>query len=249
MEKSKIYIIFKFIVFLFVFVILGIAMCYLGNNAECEYVDSNQVLTEDNFTVIIDAGHGGEDCGAIGVNGVYEKDINLAVANDLAGLLKEKGITVITTRTEDKLLYTEAQNIKGQRKQYDLKNRLDYARINPNSIFISIHMNNFEMESCRGMQVIYSTNTAESRILATFIQNSVVNSLQPYNTRKIKATDGSIYLLDNAVGTAVLVECGFLSNREECENLSKKDYQTQLSFSIFCGIMEYIENVNKKIEG
>ncbi len=244
LEKSN-YILFKLSIFLFVFVIVGISMCYLGLKTNYNY-DTEQVLTQESFTVIIDAGHGGEDCGAIGVNGVYEKDINLAVATELARLLSECGITVVETRTQDKLLYTEAQNVKGQRKQYDLKNRLEYAEKLPNAIFVSIHMNNFQMESCRGMQVLYSTNTPESRILANNIQTAVINTVQPYNTRKIKATDGNIYLLDNAVGTAVLVECGFLSNYDECEKLSEKDYQMQLSFSIFCGIMDYINGVNKK---
>ena len=204
--------------------------------------DTASVLAANNVTVIIDAGHGGEDCGTIGVNGVFEKDINLSVAKELEHLLTQEGINVIMTRTEDKLLYTEAQNIKGQKKQFDLKNRLEHAKSNPDAIFVSIHMNNFHMESCRGIQVYYSGQSEESSRLAQSIQSSVTDNLQTYNTRKIKSSGGEIYLLDNAVGVAVLVECGFLSNREECEKLSEKDYQRQLSFRIFCGIMEYINN-------
>ena len=91
------------------------------------------------------------------------------------------------------------------------------------------------------MQVYYPPSSEESRLLATEIQNMVKSTLQNYNTRQVKESEGNIYLLDNAKGTAVLIECGFLSNREECEKLSSKDYQTQLSFQIFCGIMEYIK--------
>ena len=226
-----------FLIFTVMSLVVADALSDLDRSSDCTGCETDA----SSFSVIIDAGHGGEDCGAIGINGVYEKDINLSVASELADLLCEQGITVIMTRTEDKLLYTEAQNIKGQKKQFDLKNRLEYARENPEALFVSIHMNKFNIESCRGAQVYFSKNTEESRRLADKIQNSITKNLQDYNTRKIKSTDGGVYLLDNAVGTAVLVECGFLSNFEECEKLSQKDYQSQLSFSIFCGIMEYIK--------
>ncbi len=230
----------KILLFSVVFSVFGIAFCYLAPNG----ISSDSVMASGEakgYTFILDAGHGGEDAGAIGVNGVLEKDINLAVCNTLAEILKANGHNVILTRTEDKLLYTEEENIKGQRKIHDLKNRLKVAKENPEAIFISIHMNKFSMESCRGMQIYYAKND-DSQKLAQNIQAMVKETLQPYNKRQIKITDGTVYLLDNAVGTAILVECGFLSNKEECEKLSEKDYQTQLSFQIFCGIMEYINN-------
>ena len=241
MDKLNLVSVLKIILFLIVFAIFGISMCFLGSKLQYTSAAAS-ALTYDDCTVIIDAGHGGEDCGAIGVNGVYEKDINFAVANGVAELLEKEGVNVILTRTQDKLLYTDEENIQGKKKYFDLKNRLAFAQQNPDALFVSIHMNKFEMESCRGMQVYFSTNTEKSKQLASSIQSVVTNALQPYNTRTIKATDGNIFLLDNAVGTAVLVECGFLSNYYECEKLSKKDYQGQLSFQIFCGIMEYIRN-------
>ena len=94
------------------------------------------------------------------------------------------------------------------------------------------------------MQVYYSANDVGSRALAASIQDGVRDSLQTYNTRSIKPADSSIYLLSRSQNPAVLVECGFLSNREECEKLSQKEYQKQLSFSIVCGIIEYIEKNN-----
>ena len=83
--------------------------------------------TEKITTVIIDAGHGGEDCGAIGANGVYEKDLNLAVANAMAEHFRERGYTVVMTRTDDRMLYSEEENVKGMRKLSDLKNRCKIA--------------------------------------------------------------------------------------------------------------------------
>ncbi|MDY3845943.1 MAG: N-acetylmuramoyl-L-alanine amidase [Eubacteriales bacterium] len=201
------------------------------------------------YTVIIDAGHGGEDCGAIGTNGVYEKDINFSVACNLRDMLTLAGVKVIMTRTEDKLLYTEAQNIKGQRKMYDLRNRLTVSNDNPDALFVSIHMNNFSSPSCHGLQVYYSKNTQGSKKLAEYIQNSVCENIQTDNKRKIKAASSDIYLLDRAKSDSVLVECGFLSNPDECEKLCDKDYQRKLSFSLFCGIIEFIENDgNQKTE-
>ncbi len=238
MKKIWIYDVIKIFLFCVLFLVFGIAICYLSSRLS--YYEFKTVSADaSEYTFILDAGHGGEDAGAIGINGVYEKDINLSICNMLGEVLKANGFNVILTRTEDKLLYTEEENIKGQRKYHDLKNRLKIAEENPDAIFISIHMNKFSMESCRGMQVYYPQNSEESRLLALEIQNMVKSALQPYNTRQIKASE-NIYLLDNAKGTAVLIECGFLSNSEECEKLSSKDYQTQLSFQIFCGIMEYI---------
>lgn len=230
----------KILLFSLVFSVFGIAFCYLAPEGMMK--DSVMASGEATaYTFILDAGHGGEDAGAIGVNGVLEKNINLAVCNTLAEILKANGHKVILTRTEDKLLYTDEENIKGQRKIHDLKNRLKVAKENPEAVFISIHMNKFSQESCRGMQIYYAKDE-KSQSLANNIQAMVKQTLQPYNKRQTKETDGTVYLLDNAVGTAILIECGFLSNQEECEKLSEKDYQTQLSFQIFCGIMEYINN-------
>ena len=190
-------------------------------------------------TVILDAGHGGADGGAVGVTGVYEKELNLSVALGVAALLREAGVEVILTRTEDVLLCGDA--VKGHRKEEDLKNRLAVASAHPEAIFVSIHMNTFSVAKYSGLQVYYA-KTEGSRALAEAIQGTVCGQLQPTNTRRVQAAGSSIYLLDRAVGRAVLVECGFLSNPEECRLLSQKDYQSQLCFSIFCGMMEYIRS-------
>lgn len=188
---------------------------------------------------VIDAGHGGEDPGAVGVNGAYEKDLNLVIANEIGGLLTERGYAVIYTRTEDKLLYSEEENIKGFRKLYDLKNRLKIANEAEGAIFISIHMNSYGEEKYSGLQAYYAPSSEESRALATSIQSAVRSELQTDNTRAVKKGNG-IYLLENYGGVGVLVECGFLTNRAECEKLCEKEYQKQLSFSIVCGIIDYI---------
>ena len=207
-------------------------------NANRGRFDAEEVAARE-MLIILDAGHGGEDVGAIGVDGAYEKDLNLEIVFTLGEMLTEKGFAVIYTRSEDKLLYKETENIKGIRKISDLKNRCKIAKNYPSAIFVSIHMNTFGDSKYSGLQVYYSEKNKESEILAGAIQACVKRELQPTNNRQIKKGD-DIYILKNMDNTAVLIECGFLSNPEEARKLSQKEYQKILSFSIICGIIEYI---------
>ena len=203
------------------------------------FIYSNAAV-DKNSIVVIDAGHGGEDSGAIGSTGVLEKDLNLEIASEIGHQLVERGYIVVYTRTDDRLLYTDEENIKGIRKISDLKNRCKIALRYPDSVFVSVHMNSYGDAKYSGLQVYYSENNEGSARLAQQIQNKVRNELQPENTRQTKNGDG-LYVLENVKNPAVLIECGFLSNVEECEKLSEKEYQKSLSFSIVCGIIEYIE--------
>ena len=224
----------SFLLFFSLFVQTGILLLRIDGER------SRPVSAEAGVTFVLDAGHGGEDSGAIGVNGALEKNLNMEVTLLLGDLLKEAGYRVVYTRTEDRLLYTEEQNIAGQRKTYDLKNRLAVAAAEENAVLVSIHMDKFSSPSASGLQVHYA-GIGDSRLLADKIQNRVRADLQPNSRRAIKAASEDIYLLHHATTPAVLIECGFLSNPEECKKLCEKDYQRQLSFSIFCGMMEYME--------
>ena len=217
---------------------ITLAFDFFQTNAKDESVSA-----QTGSVIIIDAGHGGEDPGAIGVNGVYEKDLNLSIALIIGEELKSRGYTVLYTRTEDKMLYLPQENIKGMRKISDLKNRCKIISDYDDAITVSIHMNSFGASKYSGLQVYYSDGSEESKELANRIQTAVKKELQPQNNRQVK-NGSSIYLLENAKGTAVLIECGFLSNADECEKLSQKEYQKQLSFSIICGIIEYMNENN-----
>lgn len=224
----------SFLLFFSLFVQTGILLLRIDGER------SRPVSAEAGVTFVLDAGHGGEDSGAIGVNGALEKNLNMEVTLLLGDLLKEAGYRVVYTRTEDRLLYTEEQNIAGQRKTYDLKNRLAVAAAEENGVLVSIHMDKFSSPSASGLQVHYA-GVGDSRVLADKIQNRVRADLQPNSRRTVKAAGEEIYLLYHSTTPAVLIECGFLSNPEECKKLCEKDYQRQLSFSIFCGMMEYME--------
>jgi N-acetylmuramoyl-L-alanine amidase len=220
--------------------VVGLISGMLGD----ELVDAVMGSSDEGKIVIIDAGHGGEDSGAVGVNGALEKDLNLQIALEVGAAFEEKGYVVVYTRTDDRLLYTEEENIHGIRKISDLKNRCKVAEKYPEAIFVSIHMNSFGMSKYSGLQVYYSKQNEQSLRLAESIQNKVQSTLQKDNSRKVKAGDG-MYLLENIANTAVLIECGFLTNEAECKKLSEKEYQKELSFSIVCGIIEYIEQNGK----
>ena len=121
-------------------------------------------------TIILDAGHGGEDGGAVGVGGVVEKDINLAIAQNLRDLLVMNGYTVVMTRNSDAAIYSSGAETLREKKVSDLENRLLLMKENPGSIFVSIHQNQFGSPIYYGTQVFYSPNSETSQILAEIIQ-------------------------------------------------------------------------------
>ena len=221
---------------------LAVACIYTVNLVFNEQYVAASGIGESSGVIIIDAGHGGEDPGAEGEGGILEKDLNLAIAKLLGEELSAKGYTVVYTRTEDKMLYSEEENIKGMRKLSDLKNRCKIAEGYPDALMISIHMNSYGASKYSGLQVYYSRENQNSYMLADSIQSSVKGNLQPENERKIKEGKG-LYLLEHSPVSSVIVECGFLTNSEELKKLSEKEYQKQLSFAISCGIINYIEKV------
>ena len=205
-----------------------------------ESLSIEAIKPDETRFVILDAGHGGEDSGACGGDGSLEKNINLSIALEMGAQLSEQGYTVIYTRTEDKMLYSPEENVKGLRKISDLKNRVKVAAQYPEALFVSIHTNSFGDARYSGLQVYYSTNTPSSRLLAQNIQQSVREKIQNENSRTVKSGE-KLYLLKNIQNPAVIIECGFMSNPEECKKLSEKEYQKQLSFSVVCGIIEYMK--------
>lgn len=223
-----------------VFAVLLVSNVFIGAYTNSDSYAAALQLESERRLIIIDAGHGGEDPGAVGVTGDYEKDLNLAIAKEIGDILISRGYAVLYTRTEDKLLYTDEENVKGIRKISDLKNRCKIAAEYPEATFISIHMNSYASSKYSGLQVYYSTKNEESYALARSVQERVKSELQPDNNRKIKEGK-SIYVLENIDNTAILIECGFLTNPEECKKLSEKEYQKQLSLSIVYGIIEYVE--------
>ena len=195
----------------------------------------------DNYPVIIiDAGHGGVDGGAVAQDGTVEKDINLDIALRLNDLLISQGYKTILTRDGDYSIHDNGADTIRKKKVSDLHNRLEIVNGNKNAILVSVHQNYFTESKYNGTQVFYSPNATESSLLADYIQQSVVRQLQPDNTRQIKKSDSSIFLLYNAQIPSVMVECGFLSNYNETEKLKDEKYRQQMAEAVFGGIIKYI---------
>ena len=190
------------------------------------------------FTVIIDAGHGGRDGGAVADDGTQEKVLNLSVAKKLADLLLLSDVRVVMTRSEDVELASPTSDHK---KRDDLNARLAITETYENAILVSIHMNKFPIARYNGLQVYYSSNHEESLTLAEQIQHDAL-SLNRENDRAVKAAGDSIYLLSHTKIPAVLVECGFLSNPEELSLLKTEDYQQKLVMSLYTSIMTYLSD-------
>ena len=191
---------------------------------------------------VIDPGHGGEDAGAVASDGTLEKDLNLEIATLLSYILELNGNEVILTRKDDRLLYDhygDLESYTGQKKVYDLKNRLKIAEENENSIYVGIHMNKFPEEKYSGVQIYYSKGNPQGYEIATDVKNAVKASLQPKNKREIKRANSSIYILNNATIPAILIECGFLSNCEELTLLKSENYQRKMCITLFSALAKH----------
>ncbi len=193
-------------------------------------------------TVVIDPGHGGEDGGAVNDDGLLEKNLNLSISKAVADLLNFLGYDIKLTRVDDNDLSNGEATIHS-RKVADMKKRLEIYNSSDDNVVISIHQNKFTDSKYSGTQIFYSPNTENSRQLAENIKLSIKSLLQPDNERETKAADKGIYLLKNAKVPAVIVECGFISNPEECKKLKDVNYQKQISHCIVLGFLEYANSV------
>ncbi len=242
--NTKKIIAFSFFFILFVstaFFLIRLGLSHDTEQTKAQDTSSEASKYQNHPTVIIDAGHGGEDGGAIGVNGTLEKDINLAIALELEEMLRAAGIKTRLTRDTDTLLYDRNSDYHGHKKSQDMAARLAIAEEYERAVFISIHMNSFPQSKYKGLQVYYSPNSPLSAELAQMVQDIVATNLQPTNTRKIKQSDSNIYLLDKIQHPAILVECGFLSNPEECALLGDKQYRSKLCLVIYSAIVDYFD--------
>jgi N-acetylmuramoyl-L-alanine amidase len=215
---------------------------YFFPSEEKKVAPTSAEPTQKYTTVVLDAGHGGEDGGTQSASGALEKTLNLKIAELIKKELETNGINVVMTRTEDKLLYDTSTNYKGQKKKLDAAARYKISEETPNSIFVSIHMNYFTDPKYSGLQVWYTTQNSDSQALAKIIQERNNTLFQKNNTRQIKPIDNNVYLLSLIKSPAVLIECGFLSNPLEAQSLCDSGYQIALSRSIAQSISEYIKN-------
>ena len=188
----------------------------------------NRVVSRQAVQLILDAGHGGEDGGAVSVTGAPESQINLEIVLRLRDLLALFGTQPVLLREEDISLHDSGAATLREKKRSDLKNRVERVEEVENACLLSIHQNTYPSSRYRGAQVFYAP-TGGSRELAEHMQEVIRACLQPDNGRQAKEIADNVYLMRHVSCPAILVECGFLSNPEEEALLRDSDYQRQLA--------------------
>jgi N-acetylmuramoyl-L-alanine amidase len=226
---------------IFLSILFAILFCVAEKTRSTSELDVlNKAPSSPPKTVILDAGHGGEDGGASSADGLLEKDLNLALALTMRDILAANGVNVILTRDSDTLLYDRNVDFQGRKKMLDMAARLKIAENANNPVFVSLHMNTYPHPSCQGVQVWYSENNDTSFELAKTIHATTQEILQHENDRPVKRSGSSIYLLHHLQCPAVLVECGFLSSPEEAALLGDESYRQQLALTLCMGILRTI---------
>lgn len=194
---------------------------------------------EQKKCIIVDAGHGGVDGGAVSCTGISESTYNLEISLRLRDLLRLMGYQVNMIRETDISVYTKGDTI-AQKKVSDLKHRAAMVGEWENPVLLSIHQNNFSDSRYSGAQVFYA-NTQGSRELAEKLQSSFCSILNPGSRRQVKKASG-IYLMEHIQCPAVLIECGFLSNSMEEAKLRSPQYQKNLCCVVASNISQYLSN-------
>lgn len=219
----------KILVYLSIFTILFGANAYVSYGAKS--ISASTPLPR--FCVVLDAGHGGVDSGCIGSSGVYERDINLSIAQKLGQLLNTLGIKVVFTRTNQDGLYG---TFASGHKMRDMRAReAIIKKANPNLV-VSIHLNSFTSKEAHGAQVFYKLDSDISRELGQELQDIFVKEVE--GSRQ-SCMVGDFYILNCTQSAGILVECGFLSNPMEEAKLVTNEYQEKIAYLIMCGIVEY----------
>lgn len=203
-------------------------------------VSSKEITESEGKTaetcIVIDAGHGGDDPGKVGINGVLEKDLNLQIALKLKELLDQDGIKIVLTRESDAGLYDAGTDNK---KVQDMRRRCEIITKAMPVFTVSIHQNSYPEEAIKGAQCFYFGQSEEGKKLAESIQASLKERLDTENHREAKANE-SYYLLKKTPTPTVIVECGFLSNAKEASLLITEEYQQDVAEAVYTGIVQYL---------
>ena len=186
-------------------------------------------------TLVIDAGHGGFDGGAISEDGTRESEINLSIALRLESIVRFCGQKTIMTRWDD----SRKTDILSYSERDDLKQRADLVNGTENAVLISIHQNYYPTAQPKGAQVLYSASENSDK-LGKRIQELMVSRLDPENRRLAAPAPSDLYLTSHTRCPAVLVECGFMSNNFEVLKLKESVYQNELALVIAASYLEYI---------
>lgn len=195
-------------------------------------------LPVSNKVIVLDAGHGNPDGGAVSTNGISEAEINLKIALKLQNLLEQSGATVILTRSDEDGIYDADKTKLKNQKVSDIKNRVKIGNSSSADIFVSIHLNKIPQSQYSGWQTFFKSGSEQGEKLATLIQENLNKTIEKENNRVPMKLD-NVYIVKNVEIPLTIVECGFLSNEEEERKLQEDDYQDKLAWGIYNGIINY----------
>ena len=225
--------------------LLFLCLCILG---VASWLGRDRVVAvaapspDEGQTVILDAGHGGEDGGASSASGSKESDINLNIVLKTEALMAFLGVRTELTRSEDRSIHSEGASTIHEKKVSDLKNRVEFVNSIPDAMLISVHQNHFTDSRYSGAQVFYNVGDV-SRQWGECTQEVLRQVLDPDNDRAAKAIPDNIYLFSHISCPAILVECGFLSNGEEASLLLTDTYQRKISLALTGAYLQEIQMI------
>lgn len=230
----------KRIIFLTLAIFLPIGMFVLqtASNINTNKTVAIMATPVSSKTIIVDAGHGGEDGGAVSCNGVSEAEINLKIALKLQQLLEQSGSNVVLTRSDNNAIYDVDKKTLREKKNSDIRNRVRIGNNSSADIFVSIHLNKIPENQYYGWQTFFKDGNEDGKRLANCIQNNLNETIQKENKRTPLKIN-NVYIIKHVEIPTVIVECGFLSNPEEERQLQHEEYQTKLAWGIYNGIMEF----------
>ena len=215
------------------FLLFGITLRLCRNDAK----PAMGAAEQGKAVYVLDAGHGGEDGGAVSANGTKESVINLSITQKLDALLHFLGRETVLTRTEDVSVYSKGAETLRQKKVSDLKNRVALVNGTPNAVLVSIHQNSLPSSPrVHGAQVFFGMAEL-SAVLARSVQSALNASVNFDGEKADKPIENTIYLMKNVTCPAILVECGFLSNEDETMRLLQPEHQKRIAFAIAAGLL------------
>ncbi len=227
-DKFFTYIIF---IILLVYIVFKISEIHNSNKETIPAFSQNLYGKK----IMIDAGHGSSDAGAVW-GGIYEKDLNLAIALKIEKYLESSGATVIQTRVDDNAIGNSKSDDMYVRKRLGSQDGLD--------VVISIHQNTSPSPSSHGAEIYYYIKSEEGELLANSIKTGLKVGIGSENIRKVKGQD--FYMLKRTLAPSVLIECGFMTNRNELGNLKYGKYQEKLAYGIYLGLIDYFREVERR---
>lgn len=231
LSKKRIMIVASVImVALFVFAI--------QTNTKNTNVVQTVALPVSNKVIVLDAGHGKPDEGAQSSTGTTEAETNLKITLKVQSLLEQSGATVILTRSDDEAIYDLDSKTLKQKKISDIHNRVKIGNEAQADIFVSIHLNKIPQEQYWGWQCFYKEGNEQSIKLAKSLQENLNESIQKENKRVAMKLE-NVYIMKHVEIPISIVECGFLSNKEEEKLLLEDSYQDKLAWGIYNGIIDY----------